>query len=330
MLVLAADVGGTKSYLAIFERTGKRMRLVREDRVETARYPSLGKLTAEFLQRGGEKVRSGCLAVAGPVSKRGCRAVNLPWPVTGAAVSRTIGVEEITIVNDFEAVGHGLQHLRSRDRSTIQRGRGSFGSPIALIGAGTGLGEGFVTWESGKSRVHPSEGGHADFAPRNEVEIELLRFLSARYGHVSYERVLSGSGLASLLTFVDQSGLAPLRRAAREEAAREDPAAVVTRHAILGDDPACVRALEIFVSIYGAETGNLALKVLATGGVFIAGGIAARILPQLTDGGFLSAFLDKGRHASLLRRIPVRVVTNPKVGLLGAAAIATRLGGHRS
>jgi glucokinase len=322
MLVLAADVGGTKSYLAVFDGSAERLRPVREERFDTARYPSLGRMAADFLQRGRERVRRACLAVAGPVAHRSCRAVNLPWPVDGAAVARSTGIEKTMIVNDFEAVGHGLRHLRRADRSVIQRGRPAPGRPIALIGAGTGLGEGYLTWEGNSCRVHPSEGGHADFAPRNEVEIALLRFLTARHGHVSYERILSGSGLASLLAFVNESGLAPLGKAARGEATREDPAVVVTRHAMAGDDPACVSALELFVSIYGAEAGNLALKLLAAGGVFIAGGIAGRILPRLTDGRFLDAFLDKGRHAPVLRRIPVRVVTNPRVGLIGAAAMA--------
>jgi glucokinase len=322
--VLAADIGGTKSYLAVFERRRDRVLSLREERLETARFPSLSRMAQDFLARGGEKVRRACFAVAGPVSGRMCRAVNLPWPIDGEAVSRAIAVPDTTIVNDFQAVGHGLVQMGRGDLLSLQRGRGERGKPIAVIGAGTGLGEGYLT-STGKSyEVHASEGGHTDFAPRNEVEIGLQRFLTARYGHVSYERILSGPGLANLLAYVEEAGIARPGGIVRVEAAREDPAAVVTRHALAGDDPACRMVLDLFVSIYGAETGNLALKLLATGGVYVAGGIAPRILPKLVDGAFINAFRDKGRHTAILERIPVRVVRNPRVGLWGAAAIALR------
>jgi glucokinase len=322
--VLAADIGGTKSLLAVFERSGGILRAVREERLETARFPSLAKMVEEFLSRGRGRIDRACFAVAGPVANGRCRAVNLPWAVDGPAVARAIGVPDTWTVNDFESVGHGLVHLRRGDLVTLQRGRRTRAATVALIGAGTGLGEGYLTFGPHSYEVHASEGGHADFAPRNEVEIGLLRFLAARHGHVSYERILSGSGLGSLLAYVQEAGLARAGRRVRAEAADEDPAAVVTRHALLGDDRACVRALDLFLSIYGAEAGNLALKLMSVGGVYVAGGIAPRVLHRLKEGAFLRAFLDKGRHAPILECIPVRVVRNPRVGLIGAAAIAFR------
>ncbi len=324
MRVLAADVGGTKSYLAVFERRGSLVLSLREERLETASFSSLPRMAQDFLARGGEKVRRACFAVAGPVSGRVCLAVNLPWTVDGAAVARAIGVPDTTIVNDFQSVGHGLVHMGRGDLVSLQKGRGERGKPIALIGAGTGLGEGYLT-SAGKSYlVNASEGGHTDFAPRDEIEIGLQRFLAARYGHVSYERILSGPGLANLLAYVEEAGIARPGGMVRDEVGREEPAAVITRHALAGDDPACRSVLDLFVSIYGAEAGNLALKLLATGGVYVAGGIAPRILSKLADGAFIRAFRDKGRHAAILERIPVRVVRNPRVGLWGAAAIALR------
>jgi glucokinase len=321
---LAADIGGTKSYLAVVERIEGRLRIVREERLETLRFPSLAKMAGDFLMRGGERVRRACFAVAGPVTGRTCRAVNLPWTVDAAAVARAIGVPDTWIVNDFQSVGHGLVHLGRGDLVSLQKGRIARQGPIALIGAGTGLGEGYLTSNGRSYTVHASEGGHADFAPRTEIERGLQTYLAARYGHVSYERILSGPGLANLLAYVEDAGIARPGGEVRGEVAREDPAAVITRHALDGSDAACGAALDLFVSIYGAETGNLALKLLATGGVYVAGGIAPRILPRLTDGAFVRAFRDKGRHAAILERIPVRVVRNPRVGLLGAAALAVR------
>ena len=322
MKALAADVGGTKSYMAVYERRDNRIRKVREVRYETPRFPSLARMAADFLSRGHERVRRACFAVAGPVSGKGCRAVNLPWPVDGIALAKKLAIPETMVVNDFQAVGHGLVHLARGDLVALQVGRSEPGKPVALIGAGTGLGEGYLTNAGWGYEVHASEGGHVDFAPRDELEVGLLRFLADRHGHVSYERILSGTGLASLLAYLEEAGVARAGDSVHTEMAREDPAAVITRHALEDSDPACGRALDLFISIYGAEAGNLALKTLATGGVFVAGGIAPRILPKLTDGSFVRAFRDKGRHAALLERIPIRVVRNPRVGLIGAAAIA--------
>lgn len=328
MKVLAGDIGGTHTRLAIVESggPGARPRVIRESTLASQDAPGLAPLVREFLAAGREQVRRACFGVAGPVRTQRVRATNLPWTIDGPRLARAIGVAGTTLINDFAAIGHGIGALGARDLKTLQRGQAIPRGPIAVIGAGTGLGEGFLTWRGERYEVHSSEGGHATFAARTPVEWDLARHLSRRFGgHVSWERVLSGPGLVSIYRYLAGRRPGLVRRAVTAEMRRGDPAAVVSRHALAGTDRLSERALDLFVSCLGAQAANLALTVLATGGVYVAGGIAPLIVSKLAEPRFLEAFRDKGRLAPVLARMPVHVIMNPKVGLLGAAAVAARI-----
>ncbi len=323
MKVLAGDIGGTKSLIALCESDGGTIRTVREARFESEAYPGLEAIVLEFLGSGGaEGIAAAAFGIAGPIVDGESRAVNLAWQVVESRLAAAIGIPRTRIVNDLEAIGMGIPRLRAEDLIVLQAGREDPRGTIAVIGAGTGLGEGFLTWSASGYHPHPSEGGHCDFAPRTGEECALLDFLRARHEHVSWERVLSGPGLASLYQFVITRGIPESPLVRREMAASTDPAPVITRHALSRSDAACVRVLEIFVSAYGAEAGNLALKTMPTGGLYVVGGIAPRIVQRLKDGAFIQAFLAKGRHTVILESIPVRLVMETRVGLVGAASIA--------
>ena len=324
MRILAGDIGATKSILALFEAEASRFRAVREQTFNTSHHSSLASMVLGFLSEATAKIDGTCFGVAGPVAGDACPMVNLPWAIDARQLGIEIGVERTRIVNDFHAIGHGLARLEAADLVTLQTGRPVPGETIAVIGAGTGLGEGYLTWSGDRYQVQSSEGGHTDFAPRNDVEIGLLNFLRARYDHVSYERILSGPGLFNIYEYLVETRRAAGSSRIRAEMEQQDPAAVISHHALAGSDDACSRALDLFVSVYGAEAGNLALKLWAASGVYVAGGIALRILPKLKDGSFIRAFRGKGRHRVFLEAVPVHVVINPRVGLLGAASIAAR------
>jgi len=322
MNVLAGDIGGTNARLAIADVSGDAPRIVKERRYPSAASPGLAPIVRAFLDWAGEHVERACFGIAGPVVDGECRTPNLPWTVSARDLARDLGIPCTSIINDFVAAAHGVGGLGPSDLVTLQEGAPSPHGAIALIGAGTGLGEGFLTWDGTRYRVHASEGGHADYAAGDESSWTLRRSLLDEYGRVSWERVLSGSGLAQLYRHFAAVGPAAERPEVRREMEKEDPAAVVTRHALAGDDPVSVRALDAFATAYGAQAGNLALTVLATGGVYLAGGIAPRIVAKLGDGAFIAAFRSKGRMADLMARIPVRVIVSPDVGLLGAARAA--------
>ncbi len=247
-----------------------------------------------------------------------------PGPSTPASLRRRSEFLEPRSSTTFVAVGYGIELLGPSDLATLQEGTPTPHGPIALIGAGTGLGQGFLLWEGDHYRVLPSEGGHGDFAPRDKVQVGLLRFLQQQFERVSWERLLSGAGLINTYRYLHSAAVAPEQATVRAEMEKEDPATVISRHALAGTDCLSVRSLDLFCEIFGAQAGNLALTVVATGGVYLAGGIAPRIVERLKDGRFLTAFRDKGRMSELLSRIPVHVIMNPNVGLLGAAAVAGR------
>ena len=316
MRVLAADIGGTNARLAIIELDGA-ARIVAERTVPSREVQALGALLAGFVTSAGTPPDRACLAIAGPVIEGRISGTNLPWSVSEEELSEALGIPGVRLINDFAAVGYGIPLLRDRDFLVLQPGTPDPEGALGLIGAGTGLGQGFVVRTGGAVIVQPSEGGHATFTAESPREWELVGFLRERYGHVSEERVISGPGLVDLYEFV--GGLAARREAA---AAGADPAAAITRRALTGDDPCAVEAVGLFLEAYGAAAGNLALTVLATGGVYLAGGVTRHLAGVLTDGRFLTAFRRKGRLSGLLERIPVRAILNPDVGLLGAAAVA--------
>jgi glucokinase len=269
-------------------------------------------------------VDAACFGVAGPVVDGRCVATNLPWVLDEAGLASSIPARRVRLLNDLEATGYGVLALPPAALVTLHAGAPRPGTMV-LIAAGTGLGEALLIWDGARHRVVGSEGGHADFAPRTDLEVELLRFLRKEFGRVSYERVLSGPGLLNIYRFLRAQGRAAEPAWLRARIESEDPSAVVAEVGLAGSDPVCVQALDLFAAIYGAEAGNLALKALAVGGVFVAGGIAPKIRAKLEDGTFVTAFCDKGRFAALMASIPVRLSLEPRAALLGAARVARGL-----
>jgi glucokinase len=326
VIVLAGDIGGTNARLATVELDGSTARLGHQGRYPSGDYPGLAPIVHRFLQEAGTRPDRACLGIACPVVGDDCSAPNLPWTINARALAAEIGIPRTAIINDFAAVGYGIELLSPADLCTLQAGTPVPQGPIALIGAGTGLGQGFLVWQGDHYRVLPSEGGHSDFAPSGPVQDGLFRALAERFGRVSWERLLSGPGIANIYQYLRASGAAPEQPAVRAELDAEDDGKVIVTHALDRSDPLSVRALELFWEVLGAQAGNLALTVLATGGVFLAGGIVPRVVGRLDGGAFLRAFRNKGRLSPLLARIPVHVIMNPSVGLLGAAAVAGRMG----
>jgi glucokinase len=268
-------------------------------------------------------VTAAAFGVAGPVYEGRVVATNLPWQVEARALAEALGGAPVTLLNDIEALGFAVESLEPRSLATLNAGQQGPGNR-AIVAAGTGLGEGLLVWDGARHRPVATEGGHSDFAPRNALEADLLHFLIADYGHVSWERVLSGPGLFNVYRFLRDSGRGTETNEVSARLRREDPAAVISETALNGGSPLCTQALDLFVSLYGAESGNVALKALAVGGVYLGGGIAPKILPRLQAGGFMAAFRDKGRMAPLLQRIPVHVVLDPDAAMQGAARRAAR------
>jgi glucokinase len=323
--VLAGDIGGTHARLAIVEVGGGEPRILREQQYPSREFSGLAPIVERFRQETGERPERAVCGVAGPVVNGVARLPNLPWIVTERELAAAVGTSRVSIINDFDGIGHGVTFVAPRDLEVLQRGRAVSRGAIALIGPGTGLGEGMLLWDGARYRVYSSEGGHADFAPRDDVEWGLFQSLATEFGPVSYERVISGPGLVRIYRYLVASGFASERAPVRDEMVGDDPAAVIVRHALAHGDAACIKALEMFVSILGAEAGNLALTVFATGGVYVAGGIAPRIIAELREGPFVASFRRKGRMSEFMEGIPVHVIVNPNVGLLGAAAVAAAL-----
>jgi glucokinase len=324
MRVLAGDVGGTKTLLGVFEGEPDALREVKSARFESAKYDGLGAVVRELLGDGVAGVEHAAFGIAGPIRDETVKTTNLPWEIDGRALARELGVARVRLLNDFEAVAHGIGALGPGELAVLRDVPADPDGPIAILGAGTGLGEAVVVPTSDGLRVLSSEGGHTDFAPRDELEIGLLRFLLERHDRVSVERVVSGAGLAAIYEFLVSRRIVPESENVRARIAREDPGAIIGELGLSGGDSACVRALDLFVSLYGAEAGNLALTVLPKGGLYVAGGIAPRILPALARGPFVASFLGKGRMRSVLETIRVSVVLEPRVGLRGAARVAMR------
>ena len=317
-MILAGDIGGTNVRLALFEIESGRLARKDEKKFRSREVPGLEGPVEAFL--AGRRVLAAGFGVAGPVRNGRCEATNLPWVVDAAVLARQLALPRVALVNDLFANALGLAELSGEDFAVVNAGTPDPEGNAALISAGTGLGETYLVRVDGRLEPQASEGGHASFAPRNPFEIDLLRHLQRSYRHVSFERVLSGPGLAALYAFErSRSGEREPAWLSAEIAAAGDASPAVTAAALAGRDPVAARTLEHFVSIYGGEAANLALKVLATGGVFVGGGIAPKILPKLLDGTFFGAFCDKGRFAPLLAEIPIRVVTNDRCALLGAA-----------
>lgn len=329
--LLAGDIGGTKTLLRLAEESpgeaaGRRLH---EARYDSAGYDDLAPMVEAFLSEAGEPAPDrACFGVAGPVEEtdgggQSARLTNLPWQLDSAGLAARTGIGRVRLINDFQAVGYGIEALAADDLAPLQAGSPTPGAPRLVVGAGTGLGVGLLFHDGNHYQAHPTEAGHADFAPTDEQQVRLWRTLAGQYGRVSNERVVSGPGLTAIYRFLlEEHG----RAAAGDPVlAAPDPAAAVSERALTGGEAPANEALDLFCRVYGAVTGNLALTCLADGGVFIAGGIAPRILPRLQAGGFLAGFTGKGRMGRLLAGMPVQVITQPRVGLLGAAVAAARL-----
>ena len=320
-MILAGDVGGTKVHLALYDFINGKLEYKRDERYPAKNYAGLQEIVREFL--GAEKVTSACFGVPGPVRDGRLRLTNLPWTLDSRELSASLGIQYVFLINDLEANGYGIAELQPNQIFTLSEGDASQTGNRALIAAGTGLGEGILIWNGRSHTPYPSEGGHADFAPRNEDEIDLLRFLKQKYnGRISFERVVSGMGLTNVYEFLREVRGIEEPTWLAERMANEDPNAVITELAMAARSEICEKALDMFVSAYGAESANLALKVLSVGGFYVGGGIAPRIIEKLKDGSFMRAFTDKGRLSQLLVNMPVRVILESRAALLGAAAYA--------
>ncbi len=332
-LLLAGDLGGTKTNLAVYAPEAGPHRPLVEMTLPSARYPSLEALVRDFLARAGVTVASATFGVAGPVVDGTATITNLSWRMDEADLCRNLDLHAVTLLNDLESVAHAVPILEPSDIETINAGRPVRTGTIAVLAPGTGLGEAYLTWDGTHYRGYASEGGHADFAPTSPLELDLLRYLLGRFDHVSYERVCAGIGIPNLYAFLKDSGVAAEPDwLAAELAAAHDPTPVIVKAALADAAGAagesehgerrcalCARTMDLFVDILAAQAGNLALTLLATGGVYLGGGIPPRILPLLQSGRFMPIFRHKGRFAELLGAVPVHVILNPKAALLGAA-----------
>lgn len=322
--ILAGDLGGTKTILAVFSTERRTGSPLVEVTYNSRDYASIEAIIQAFLSDCKHKIDAAFLGVAGPVVNGRAKITNLNWRLTEEQIKRQCNLSRVILMNDLVATASAIPSLRSGDLYTINEGQSVAGAAMAVIAPGTGLGEAFLVKAGGRYRAFPSEGGHADFAPTNSTEQELLAFLQQRHGHVSYEQVCSGMGLPNIYDFYKQSRAIPAEAWVEEQlAAVDNPTPVIVNGALAPEKPCslCRTALRTFVAILGAEAGNLALHVLAAGGVYLAGGIPPRILDFLVeDNCFMDSFTNKGRMSELLADIPVRVITNPKTALLGAAA----------
>lgn len=326
-MILAGDIGGTKCNLALFESRQGTLRRVGQRRFASKDYSAVEEIVGEFLREirsegRTERIDAAAFGVAGPVVDQRVRATNMPWLVDGASLARFLGTLRVLLLNDLEAAAYGVALLGPAELCPLNDAAPAPEANQALIAAGTGLGEAILFWDGRRHVASATEGGHTDFAPRTEQEIELLRFLKRRSARVSFETVLSGRGFRLIHEFLDPAVMHPSFVAPDADAAPE-----ITQFALAASCPICVKTLDLWTALYGAEAGNLALKALARGGVYVAGGIALKILPKMKDGTFVGAFCDKAEFRSLLEQIPIYIVRNEDTPLLGAAARAAAMSG---
>ena len=326
-MILAGDVGGTKTALALFDERGRGQALVRESVTASHGYAAPEQAIRQFLLEGPPvTIDAACVGVAGPVIDGRCTAINLPWVVDEAALAQSAGTSRMKLVNDLEATAHGVLGLGPSALARLQAGK-PHKANMALIAAGTGLGEVVLPWDGRRHHTVPSEGGHVDFAPRNDLEIDLWKFLRREFGRVSYERVVSGPGLYNIYRFLVASDGTPEPEWLRARMESGDPSAAVSEAALERRDPRSVQALEVFVSVYGAEAGNLALKYCATAGLWLGGSIAESLLNLFRGDVFLNAFSTHGppRIREMLAKIPIHLIKFELNGLYGAANYAASL-----
>jgi len=321
-MILAGDIGGTHARLAFFEASNGHFRLISASVFPSREYAGLDAIASKFIETANLHPDAACFGIAGPVRNGRVETSNLPWIIESKALADELRIPKTVLINDLEANAWGIATLEQKDVVPLNRVNGTPIGNQAIIAAGTGLGEAGMYWDGTRHHIFAAEGGHADFAPNNELEIELLRYLAARYGHVSCERVLSGPGLVNIFHFLRDTGRGTEAEWLTEEMQHGDPAAAISRAAMEGKCGLSEQALNIFISIYAAEAGNLALKILATGGLYLGGGIAPKLLPKLTEPQFMRVFVSKGRMQGLMESMPVKVITNDNTALMGAARCA--------
>jgi len=322
IMLLAGDIGGTKTILALFSSETKLREPLKKATFSSAHYPSLADLVQGFLSDIDFPIDRACFGVPGPVIEGRAKTTNLPWAIDEVQLQKALHIPSIRLLNDLTAMAHSIPLLQAEDLCTLNEGTAEPHTPLAIIAPGTGLGEGFLTWDGTCYIAHASEGGHADFAPTNQLEIGLLHYLLERFEHVSYEQVCSGIGIPHLYAYLKEtSAMQESALVAEKMALARDINPIIFEAAFAKDAESalCLATLKTFVAILGAEAGNLALKVLATGGIYLGGGIPPRILSLLKDGTFMRAFQHKGRFSELLAHVPVHVILHPHVALIGAA-----------
>ena len=320
-MILAGDIGATNARLAYFQPQNGHLKLVSERVFPSQEHSELGEIVSQFMDDSGTRPEAACFGIAGPVRNGRVEASNLPWVIEQSRLANQLRLPTL-LINDLEANAWGIGGLAPSDLVPLNRGSQNPVGNQAVIAPGTGLGEAGLFWDGSRHHVFACEGGHADFAPQGDLQIELLRFLEQRFGHVSYERILSGPGLVNVYEFLRQAESGKESQELASAMKHGDPAAAISRAALDGTDALAEKTLDLWIKVYGAEASNLALKAMATGGLFLAGGISPKILPKLKGPSFMQSFLDKGRMRSLVEAMPVQVIMNEKAGLLGAARCA--------
>jgi glucokinase len=324
-MVLAGDIGGTSTRLGLFDVNNGSFGPVLEQTYPSRKYQSLSEVVSLFLAAHASRVRHACFGVAGPVQRGRVATPNLPWEIDALVMAQELNLTSVKLINDLEANAYGIAVLKPQDFVALNEGASDAEGNAAVISVGTGLGEAGMYWDGAGHHPFACEGGHVDFAPRDALETELLQYLRKKFGRVSYERVLSGPGLLRIYEFLRDTGRGEVPPALAQALGERDASAVISEAALNCTYEICVKALNLFVSFYGAEAGNLALKVMATGGVFVGGGVAPKILPVLKGPHFMSAFADKGRMRPLLEAIPIKVILRQETALLGAAQCAGKM-----
>ena len=323
--LLSGDIGGTRVRLALFDMAAGKAEVLEQRTYTSADYSTFTEILADFSSRTDSACAAACFGVAGPVEAGRSRITNLPWTIDARELEATFGWPRVGLLNDLEAIAWGIGALEEQDFCTLNAGQTRAGGNQAVIAAGTGLGQAGRVWDGRRHRPLACEGGHADFAPGSPTETALLAWLEARFDHVSWERVVSGQGLVNIHAFLRDHRKVKTPGWLQEQLQAGDAAAAISNAALAGRDEICREALDLFIRCYGAEAGNLALKLMATGGVFVAGGIAPQLIERLQQGDFLAAFCAKGRMQGLMEAMPVRVLLNERASLLGPAVYAAQL-----
>ncbi|NGX34367.1 MAG: Glucokinase [Candidatus Anoxychlamydiales bacterium] len=321
-MLLSGDIGGTNTRLALYEYK-KPLKLIKEERFLSSNYSTLLSAIHHFLKNEKVNIEAASFGVAGPVRNGTCQTTNIPWLIDVFEIAKDLNISKAYLLNDLEANAYGVECLKEDEFFVLNEGDENAKGNACIVAAGTGLGEAGMYFNGKRLRPFACEGGHTDFGPQNDLEIDLLKFLQKKYGHVSYERILTGEGIYNLYEFIVENNLEPKEEKLDEELKKlSEPQVLITKKGVNKESKICERVIDWFISIYGAEAGNAALKFFALGGVYLGGGIAPKILDKLQDSSFMKSFADKGRFSKLMMAMPVKVILNDRAALLGASNFA--------